>query len=312
MNPVLPPNVSIDGTAIRRIREDKKLTQLYVAKVVGVTTDTISRWENNRYPTIKRENVIRLGEALEVPVTLILRAEEDGTEEPGFRPEDSGASNTLRRIMFWGGLTLSGLLVFLVTRWNSFTPVAAPVTANRFLLPFAAPGSLVPVRLSLDVGEETKGYIVREHFPPGWKLIEASPPASSLDNEIGTVRWIVKPGEKRNQIAYLIQADAHAVLGGVAKFFGEVVANSDGHDSLATIGGDGSVTLAPYLWADLNGDSIISDGEMLEASDTVEDMGSVHLDWRQLESIWDAGSYGWDKQKKVFYPRKDSQVPERR
>ena len=40
--------VPLDGLRARKIRETKKLTQLYVANVVGVTTDTISRWENNR------------------------------------------------------------------------------------------------------------------------------------------------------------------------------------------------------------------------------------------------------------------------
>ncbi|RMF44936.1 MAG: XRE family transcriptional regulator, partial [Deltaproteobacteria bacterium] len=69
----LPPTVSIDGRVIRQIREDKKLTQLYVAKVVGVTTDTISRWENNRYPSIKRDNALLLSEALEVPVETLLK-----------------------------------------------------------------------------------------------------------------------------------------------------------------------------------------------------------------------------------------------
>ena len=37
------PGVAVDGTKLRTIREGKKLTQLYVASVVGVTTDTISR-----------------------------------------------------------------------------------------------------------------------------------------------------------------------------------------------------------------------------------------------------------------------------
>ena len=37
--------VRLDGSAIRRIREEQKLTQFYIAKVVGVTTDTVSRWE---------------------------------------------------------------------------------------------------------------------------------------------------------------------------------------------------------------------------------------------------------------------------
>ena len=73
MTQLLPPTVCLDGAAVRRVREEKKLTQLYVAKVVGVTTDTISRWENNRYPSIKRENALRLAEALEVPVEEILQ-----------------------------------------------------------------------------------------------------------------------------------------------------------------------------------------------------------------------------------------------
>ena len=57
--------VCLDGGEVKRQRELHGLTQLYVSKVVGVTTDTISRWENNRYPTIRRENAINLADALE-------------------------------------------------------------------------------------------------------------------------------------------------------------------------------------------------------------------------------------------------------
>ncbi len=66
------PMVNIDGAKIRRIREEKGLTQLYVATVVGVTTDTISRWENRRYPTIKKENGVKLAEALESQLADII------------------------------------------------------------------------------------------------------------------------------------------------------------------------------------------------------------------------------------------------
>ena len=64
--------VCLDSAEVKRIREELQLTQLYVSKVVGVTTDTISRWENNRYPTIRRENALKLAEALDVPLTDIL------------------------------------------------------------------------------------------------------------------------------------------------------------------------------------------------------------------------------------------------
>ena len=66
------PMVNIDGAKIRRIREEKSLTQLYVATVVGVTTDTISRWENRRYPSIKKENAVKLAESLEVQLADII------------------------------------------------------------------------------------------------------------------------------------------------------------------------------------------------------------------------------------------------
>lgn len=66
------PMVSIDGVKIRLIREEKGLTQLYVATVVGVTTDTISRWENRRYPSIKKENAVKLAEALETQIEDII------------------------------------------------------------------------------------------------------------------------------------------------------------------------------------------------------------------------------------------------
>ena len=58
--------VRIDGAKIRQLRERNKLTQLYLSTVVGVTTDTISRWENRHYQSIKLENAEKLAQALEV------------------------------------------------------------------------------------------------------------------------------------------------------------------------------------------------------------------------------------------------------
>ena len=149
-----------------------------------------------------------------------------------------------------------------------------------------------------------KGFILREHFPPGWKLIEASPPPSSLDNEEGTARWIVKPGEERRLIAYLLRVDADAELGKQARFTGEVVANPNGRNVPSTISGDTLIRIARFQWADLNGDNVIDDAEMLQASETVDLMQGIHIDWTQLEDIWDAGRYRWDESKKRFVPQK--------
>lgn len=96
---------------IRTIRETKKLTQLYVASVVGVTTDTISRWENNRYPTIKRDNAEKLAAALEVELTEILQQE--GREEEIPTPITEPASAPEGRLWLLPVLALVGVLVAL-------------------------------------------------------------------------------------------------------------------------------------------------------------------------------------------------------
>jgi transcriptional regulator with XRE-family HTH domain len=301
MSQKLLPMVCLDGAAVRRIREEKKLTQLYVAKVVGVTTDTISRWENNRYPSIKRENAVRLAEALEVAVEEVLQG---GTGEC-LVPEPEPTLPARRRPAWMPYLSL--LLVaaaaggYFFLRGQQPEPLAT-ILAERTLAGFAAPGSVIPVLVEMEAPPETRGFILREHFPAGWKLVEATPPPSSLDNEEGSARWIVKPGDTRKRIAYLLRVDEAATVGTQAAFSGDVVANPDGRSHPVAIGGVGTVTVAVVQWADLNGDGVIDDTEMLQASNTIEQMKGVHLDWNQLEDIWDAGGYRWDQKRQQFVP----------
>lgn len=301
MADILPPTVCLDGSAVRRIREEKKLTQLYVAKVVGVTTDTISRWENNRYPSIKRENGLRLAEALEVELEEILQPETEACEAEGVPAAvEEGVPLPIKL------LPLIGLLAVLAAFYFYYHRQELPVPgllAERVLPHYAAPGGVVPVRVRLEPNPGIKGFILREHFPPGWKLIEANPPASSLNNEDGTARWIVKPGERRPLIVYLVRVARTAQLGESGLFSGEVVANPNGANTPTPVMGSNQVQVGPYLWADQNGDHRVDDSEMLAASDTFDEMKGVHLDWTQLEDIWDAEGYRWDPRKEVFVPQ---------
>ena len=298
MQQYLPATVFLNGSAARQIREEKKLTQLYVSKVVGVTTDTISRWENNRYPTIKRENALLLAEALEVDVNEILIEDPDGLDAatgvaPRYQP---------------GPLLIAALLVLVgVVLGFLFYPSQKPATAyalsvERQLPNYAAPGSHVPVRVHFGKPSPDGGFILREYFPKGWKLIQASPPASSLDNVNGVVRWIIKAGDKRDRIVYMLQVDASANAASPGAFRGEVIVSEPEGQATIPVGGDASVALGPVLWADNNGDSVIDDAEMLQASYTVDDMEGVYIDWGKLEKLWDAGQYRWDEKKKDFLP----------
>lgn len=293
------PTIRIDGTRVRRIREEKKLTQLYVAKVVGVTTDTISRWENNRYPSIKRENAQSLCEALEVELPEILECPEEPVQE--VQELAARTKPAVHKLVY----ILPMLLV--ACAFVYFQMQAAPMftmSTERVLPNYAAPGGVVPVRVRLDPGPEVQGFILREHFPPGWKLIEAVPPASSLNNEEGTVRWIIKPGEVQKVISYLVQVPRDAQVGKKIEFSGEIVATPKERSSAIDVQGGTSMEVGPFLWADGNGDRVVDDVEMLAASGAIEEMKGIHLEWGQLEEIWSSEGYVWELDKGRFLPRR--------
>jgi transcriptional regulator with XRE-family HTH domain len=298
-------SICLDGETLKRVREEKRLTQLYVSKVVGVTTDTISRWENNRYPSMRRENALKLSEALEIPVEELLR-------KPLPVPEVAPPEKKLWPWIIGGMLVavmLTGTLVVLAAKMNRQPPPPASITAERILPNFAAPGAAIPVQVRMTQRSGEGGFILREYLPKGWKLLQSDPPASSLDNDNGMVRWIVKAGDNRERIAYLVEVDRGAKAGSVGTFQGEVVAGSGESQAAVPVQGAGRAAVAPILWADLNGDGRIDDGEMLQASHTVDDMAGVHIDWLDLERLWNAGGYRWDEGKSRFVPVKALDPP---
>ncbi len=314
-----PPTVCLDGAAVRRIREEQRLTQLYVAKVVGVTTDTISRWENNRYPTVRRENLFKLAEALESPAHLLVKDDVcalESIEEGGDSPAPvvpavpARTVPSVRSLFFFGIATLlfvvAGVLFYLWLRppTSNFQGASPDITIFRTLPNYAAPGMVIPVRLHLNVDDATKRYIIREHFPPGWEVIEASPPASSIDNQDGIARWIVKPGEESSLIVYLVRVDARSPMGMIARFRGEIITNVDEKNQAIASVGETEMTVGPYNWSDLDGDNTIDDTEMLEASLAFEQLEGVHLEWQELESLWDAGHYRFDPVERRFVAEK--------
>lgn len=304
-----PASVCLDGDVLKRIREEKHLTQLYMSKVVGVTTDTISRWENNRYPSVRRENALKLAVALEVDIEeLLLRP----AGEPEAVPPPPRSWWPLAAVTLVAVLALTAVLALVLRQGNRPLPPAS-VTAERVLPGHAAPGAAIPVQVRLTQRAEEGGFILREYLPKGWKLLQSNPPASSLDNDNGMVRWIIKAGDARERIVYLVQVDRLASIGSDAVFQGEVVAGPGDGQSAVPVYGEGRVPVAPVLWADLNGDGRIDDGEMLQASYTVDEMAGVQIDWLELERLWNAGGYRWDDARGKFVPVKplETKLPSR-
>lgn len=291
--------VCLDAAVVKRIREERQLTQLYVSKVVGVTTDTISRWENNRYPTMRRENAIKLAEALDVPVSdLLLKPD---VEEEVIVPQKK--KSLFLPLLFI--VSVLAVAVYVAVFMSApVTPQPAAVTAERILPRFAGPGSTIPIQVSLTHRAKNSGVILREYFPKGWKIVQANPPASSLDNISGVARWIIKAGDQHDRIVYLVQVDPQAKINSETVFQGEIVASKQGNQSAVPVEGAGKISIARAHWADADGNGRIDDGEMLEASFTIEDMAGVHIDWDALEQLWDAGSYTWNAKKGEFVPEK--------
>lgn len=296
----VPPIVAIDGTAIKRIREAKKLTQLYVASVVGVTTDTISRWENNRYPTIKRDNAEKVATALEVPIGEILRQEPEAPEpEPEAAPIPTPRRQRLAPIVLAVGLaTLLAALVFGVVLSRRG---AAELTAIRELSPFGAPGQLVPVQVKVDRRDGEKGgFIVKERIPAGWRFVASNPPVAGEAGE-REVKWLIPSGGTGPQtISYTVMAPRTLLLGRTADFSGEIVMSRGSATRRGTIGGAVRITINGRHWADTNGDGRIDDNEIMPAYYLCEEMKGLGLDWKTIETIWSSAGYRWNDTLKVF------------
>jgi len=293
------PSVAIDGNAIRKIREEKRLTQLYVSKVVGVTTDTVSRWENNRYPTIMRDNVLKLAEALEVDIDEILKQDhEPEVSDPDNIPPAAKKKN-------WIYYVLSGcvaLILLLILFLQTSAPPAPVLQAKRVLPAFAAPGSRILIQVELSSEIPLRGMILRETFPEGWRLVESEPVVSHLDADAGVARWIFRKPPLKMRVFYILKVPDVVDPDSDLTINGELIANPEGQRSVAVVQSFGEMQVKPVHWADKNGDFVIDDLEILEVSDLTEEAKTLNLDWDLLDEIWEAGAYKWQIEKKQFVP----------
>jgi len=280
---------NIDGSVIKRLREQQSLTQLYVAKMVGVTTDTISRWENNRYPTIKRLNAEKLAEALEVSIEEILRDEEDELLE--IKKKNPLITRKILWLIVVVAITIGGLFL----GWFLYSP---EIKAERVLPSYAAPSAVIPVQLRLS-GAGVRG-VVRETLPSGWTFIGASPQPDSVDPETGLIRWIVQLDENPLKIFYLVKVPAVLELNEMASFDGELIAHTATGRNRCELIGANKLVVAKIHWADLNGDGLIDDDEMLDASYLGESMPSLPLDLDAVEDLWIEEDYHWDSEQLRF------------
>jgi len=287
------PSAAIDGLRIRSIRETKRLTQLYVANVVGVTTDTISRWENNRYPSIKRENAQKLADALEVPLDEILR-QEPAANHPG--PERSAApapsSIPDKRVLLFSGM--GAVLLLVVVLFFARNPVSDPA-AVRWAPRYAAPGEVIPVQVKVARRPgEPFGFILKEKLPPGMRLVSSLPPSSAADSSGSEVKWLIPSGSTPVTISYSLRTPVHRYQDKDTRLKGEIVLRGAAASRTEAIGGSSDIVVGAYHWADANGDGRIDDDEIMPAYYVCDEMKGLGLDWKTIEAIWTGKGYRWD------------------
>lgn len=284
-------SVAVDGAALRRIREEKRLTQFYVSKVVGVTTDTVSRWENNRYPTIRRDNAVKLAEALEVDLDEILKQDVQAqTVEEIKRPAILATKTWLLAVLML--IVLSVLWFFYVLPDISSEP---QLQVQRVLPPHVAPEHELLVQLVISTQTPIKGMILKEEFPPGWEFISSEPEATSVDVATGIARWIFRNPETHTHVYYRLGVPRDVQLKSEITVSGELIANPDGQQFILPLNPDQRTMIKPFHWADTNANYVIDDMEILIFSELTENTSELDDEWYQVEQIWHSGSYRWDE-----------------
>ena len=303
-------SVNINGSAIREFREQKELTQLYLATVVGVTTDTISRWENRRYPSIKFENAQRLAEALGVDLEDILEhSDPDQVEDEAVFIDKQGVVPEKRKPFFTPlRVVLAGVLFFILIGMFAgnywMKNVQQPtITATRTLPLHTAPNLSFPViiRLKADNFIDVP-ILLRETITGRATATAIKTIIHSTMQEYGkNPRWIGRLVLGEAAFLYMVHPDQGVQLGEQLSFAGDCVSGKVNKKGTQVVGPK-TVRIEMAHWADTDKDLIITDNEILDAYEHYSSAGNIDVDFSDLERLWLAGRYRWDENTRAFIP----------
>lgn len=326
------PMVNIDGARIRRLREEKGLTQLYVATVVGVTTDTISRWENRRYPNIKKENALKLAEALETQVADIVdhgqpasptepsspqNSEPPKQDEPLPQPPEPEPSPALApaapqaasfKARFASfpvpvrlvGFFLLALAILAFLRWYGPSEGESQVAAYRIVPEHATPGIPFPVVIEVTTSATRPfSLILKETLPPACIPSQGKPRFVSQASDPPVLKWIDKISGEQAVYSYLAKLQPETEMETAHQFSGGVTVRSDDNPSIPISGTD-SLQASPFHWADSNSDGRIDDEELLSVYEIYGGIEGLQFGKKLIEEIWTAKGYRWNQETRGY------------
>ncbi|MDH3346960.1 MAG: helix-turn-helix domain-containing protein [Desulfobulbaceae bacterium] len=315
--------VRINGAGVKSLRESKGLTQLYLATVIGVTTDTISRWENNKYPAIKLENAEKLALALEVEIESFLNPvtelQEDLGENKKSQDQESAVDvmpavgsdiesqviAALHSKVLWLVLGVI-ILVFSFVSIQLFNGVEQKVgiLAERVVPPHVPAGQSFPVLVRVDLGDLSRvSVILREFLPGRCSVLCTMPVATILPGLEGELKWIRQVEGGKAIFVYTLQSPDNIKQNEKLLFSGSLVLQKTGGDGVK-VDGDTVIRVDSYHWADTNRDSKIDDEEILAVYDLYGEQPAIEFNRDLIDDIWAADGYSWDEEKKTYKIRR--------
>lgn len=279
--------VQISGSTLRALREEQGLTQLYLATAVGVTTETISRWERQDSPTLKEENALNLADVLDTPLNELLYVEEEPEplEEPIPVNTPQPPRHGKRIAVFVAAFSVLLGLIFFFSRAKQ--PI--DISASRLVPGHSPSGKMFPVIIHVEHEADTSiSLILKERLPVGCKVVRSMPQATSVDNTY--VKWVARDVPGRQLFSYLARCTTIEEGG---RFKGSLLIRQS-RSRERGVSGANKILLTNYHWADTNKDGAIDDEELLAVYDEFDLVKGLQLDVEEIESIWMGSGYRWD------------------
>jgi transcriptional regulator with XRE-family HTH domain len=285
--------VRVSGSKVRSLREGQNLTQLYLATAVGVTTETISRWERQEAPTLKEENGLKLAEVLAVPLKEILAPRQQIVE--GEQTIFVRSRNRVR-IFVPAAVVLLGVFVILFVTFKDGNVLH--FSATRRMPAHTVPGYPFPVVIEVDfVSGENSSLLLKEQLPAGCRVLRTVPQATVAES--GFLKWIDKNGSGKRSFSYLAQCTAMGKTRDFLPFNGSLLVRQSSRQEVV-VAGRSRLRLSDFHWADSDKNYIIDDEELLALYDDFGRVEGLEVDIEEVEAIWLEAGYRWNPKRSVF------------
>ncbi len=288
--------VQISGNRLRSLREGQSLTQLYLATAVGVTTETISRWERQESPTLKEENAIKLADVLAVALQDLLDLAEEVQEVESSSVVSAGFFKNKKTIVIALAALFCGAIALVFMNFGGGQ--VASFSAKRIVPEHSAPGHVFPVLIEVELATtDTISLLLKEELPLGCSVLHSVPQATTVDH--GFVKWVARDVSGLKRFSYLASCTSVAKNNELLFFQGSLLVRQARRQEVS-IAGRSRLILSDFHWADSDKNNVIDDEELLAVYDDFDLVKGLNIDVEEVESIWMGSGYTWNTKELAF------------